>query len=309
MADITASQVKALREKTGAGMMDCKKALGESDGDMERAVDWLRTKGLAAAARKAGRTAAEGLIGIAVADNAGAMVEINSETDFVARNEEFQSFVAAVAEAARAGGGDLEALKETDCPGTGRSVAGQLTELVGRIGENLVLRRCAGLSVERGHVASYVHNAVRPGLGKIGVLVALRSDAAPDALAGIGKQLAMHVAASAPLALGRDAVDPAAVARERAVLAEQAKDGRKPANVIEKIVEGRMRKWFEDIVLPDQVFVIDGKTRVRDAVAAAAEDAGAAIEVAGFVRFALGEGVEKEESDFAAEVAAQAGGR
>ena len=304
MADVTAAEVKALREKTGAGMMDCKKALGESGGDMDRAVDWLRAKGLAAAARKAGRAAAEGLVGARVSGATGALVEVNSETDFVARNAEFQDFVAAAAEAALAADG-VEALKSAPS-GEGGSVADRLTGLVGRIGENLVLRRSARLSVEEGLVASYVHNAVRPGLGRIGVLAALRSKAPPEALAEIGKQLAMHVAAARPLALSREAVDPAAAARERAVLEEQARDSGRPDHAIPKMVEGRMRKWFEEIVLLDQVFVIDGKTRVRDAVAAAAQAAGAEIEIAGFARFALGEGVEKKDSDFAAEVAAQA---
>ncbi len=308
MAAIAARQVKALRDKTGAGMMDCKQALGETDGDMERAIDWLRTKGLAAAARKAGRVAAEGLVGAVVSGNAGALVEVNSETDFVARNEEFQAFVAGAAELARAGGGDVDALRAAAWPDAGRSVSEQLTELIGRIGENLVLRRSAGLSVDSGVVASYVHAAVAPGLGRIGVLVGLRTDAAPDRVATIGKQLAMHVAAAQPLALSRETVDRAAVERERAVLVEQAKASGRPAHVIDRMVEGRMRKWFEDIVLGDQVFVIDGKTRVRDAVAAAAEEAGASIEIDGFVRFALGEGIEKGETDFAAEIAAQAGG-
>ena len=307
MAKVTASEVKALREKTGAGMMDCKRALGETGGDMEQAVDWLRTKGLAAAARKAGRTAAEGLVGVAVSDTAGALVEVNSETDFVSRNEDFQHFVAAAATAAQAVGGDVEALKAADYPGAGRSVSGQLTELVGKIGENLVLRRSAGLSVENGLVASYVHNAVKPGMGRIGVLVALRSEAPAENLATLGKQLAMHVAAAQPLAVSREAVDPVAVERERAVLADQARESGRPDEVVAKMVEGRMRKWFQEIVLPDQVFVIDGKSRVREAVAAAAEDAGSPIEIEGFVRFALGEGVEKEATDFAAEVAAQAG--
>lgn len=304
MADVTAAEVKALREKTGAGMMDCKRALGESGGDMDRAVDWLRAKGLAAAARKAGRAAAEGLVGARVSGARGALVEVNSETDFVARNAEFQDFVAAAAEAALAADG-VEALKSAPSGGGG-SVADRLTGLVGRIGENLVLRRSARLSVEEGLVASYVHNAVRPGLGRIGVLVALRAKASPEALAELGKQLAMHVAAARPLALSREAVDPAAAARERAVLEEQARDSGRPDHAIPKMVEGRMRKWFKEIALLDQVFVIDGKTRVRDAVAAAAQAAGAEIEVAGFTRFALGEGVEKKDSDFAAEVAAQA---
>ena len=307
MTAITASLVKALRDKTGAGMMDCKKALSETGGDMERAVDWLRAKGLAAAARKAGRTAAEGLVGVAADGSAsGALVEVNSETDFVARNADFQRFVAGAARLARTAGGDVEALKKADYPGSGRAVSAELTELAGRIGENLVLRRCAALSVERGLVASYVHNAAAPGMGRIGVLVALRSGAAPDALATLGKQLAMQVAASRPMAASRESVDPAALERERAVLADRARQSGRPDHVIEKMIQGRLRKWYEEVVLPDQLFVIDGKSRVRDAVAAAAKEAGAPIEIAAFARFEIGEGVEKQETDFAAEVAAQA---
>ncbi len=307
MTAITASLVKALRDKTGAGMMDCKKALSESGGDMERAVDWLRAKGLAAAARKAGRTAAEGLVGVSADGSAsGALVEVNSETDFVARNADFQRFVADAAGIARSVGGDLEALKEADYPGSGRAVSAELTELAGRIGENLVLRRCAALSVERGLVASYVHNAAAPGMGRIGVLVALRSGAAAGALATLGKQLAMQVAASRPMAASRESVDPAALERERSVLADQARQSGRPDHVIEKMIQGRLRKWYEEVVLPDQLFVIDGKSRVRDAVAAAAKEAGAPIEIAAFARFEIGEGVEKQDTDFAAEVAAQA---
>ena len=307
MTAITASLVKALRDKTGAGMMDCKKALSETGGDMERAVDWLRAKGLAAAARKAGRTAAEGLVGVSADGTAsGALVEVNSETDFVARNADFQRFVADAAGIARSVGGDLEALKEADYPGSGRAVSAELTELAGRIGENLVLRRCAALSVERGLVASYVHNAAAPGMGRIGVLVALRSGAAAGALATLGKQLAMQVAASRPMAASRESVDPAALERERAVLADQARQSGRPDHVIEKMIQGRLRKWYEEVVLPDQLFVIDGKSRVRDAVAAAAKEAGAPIEIAAFARFEIGEGVEKQDTDFAAEVAAQA---
>lgn len=310
MTAITASLVKALRDKTGAGMMDCKKALSETGGDMERAVDWLRAKGLAAAARKAGRTAAEGLVGVSADGSAsGALVEVNSETDFVARNADFQRFVADAAGIARSVGGDVEALKEADYPGSGRAVSAELTELAGRIGENLVLRRCAALSVERGLVASYVHNAAAPGMGRIGVLVALRSGAAAGALATLGKQLAMQVAASRPMAASRESVDPAALERERAVLADQARQSGRPDHVIEKMIQGRLRKWYEEVVLPDQLFVIDGKSRVRDAVAAAAKEAGAPIEIAAFARFEIGEGVEKQETDFAAEVAAQAGAR
>ena len=258
MPRVTASQVKALRNRTGAGMMDCKKALGETGGDMERAVDWLRAKGLAAAARKAGRAAAEGLVSVCVRDRAGALVEVNSETDFVARNADFQACVAAVARVALDVGGDLEALGAADDPNAPGTVAERIAELVGRVGENLVLRRSAALSVESGCVASYVHNAAAPGMGRIGVLVGLRSAAPAEKLAAFGKQLAMHVAAARPLAVSRETVDPAAAERERAVLLQQARESGRPDAVVGKMVEGRMRKWFEETVLPDQLFVIDG---------------------------------------------------
>jgi len=293
--------VKQLRDKTGAGMMDCKKALNESDADLEAAVDWLRTKGLAAAANKAGRVAAEGLVGVVVSGTAGAAVEVNSETDFVARNVDFQGFVAATTKAALDVGGDMAKLGESD-------VAKSLTDMIGTIGENLVLRRSAGLSVEQGVVVSYMHNSIVPNLGKIGVLVALESAADQAALEGLGKQLAMHVAAARPEALTRDDLDPAKVERERALLIEQAKESGQPEHVVEKMVEGRLRKnYYGEVVLEDQTFVIDGKTKVSDAVAAAAKEAGSAIAIAGFVRFELGEGIEKRDDDFAAEVAAQAG--
>jgi len=307
MAEITASQVKALRERTGAGMMDCKKALGETAGDMDEAVDWLRKKGLAAAAKKAGRVAAEGLVGVSVAGGVGAVVEVNSETDFVARNEAFQEFVAKVAEIARDVDGDLDALAAARYPGNG-SVAERLTEMIGKIGENMVLRRSARLAVAPGVVASYVHNAAAPGLGKIAVLVALESDGDKGKLEAFGRQMAMHVAAARPEAVTREGVDASLLERERGVLAEQARASGKPENIIEKMVEGRLRKFYEDVVLGEQIFVIDGESKVADAVAAAAKDVGAPIRIAAFVRFELGEGVEKEESDFAAEVAAQAQG-
>ena len=305
MAQITASLVKELRDKTGAGMMDCKRALTETGGDLEQAVDWLRKKGLSAAARKAGRVAAEGLIGISVSDSAGAVVEVNAETDFVARNEEFQDFVRTVAEVAGTVGGDLERLKAAPYPG-GASVGERLTEMIGRIGENLVVRRAAAVTVGTGVVASYVHNAAAPGLGKIGVLVGLDSAGDQEALAAFGKQLAMHIAAARPEAVSRDDVDPALLARERDILAEQARASGKPEAIIDKMVEGRVRKFYEDVVLTEQTFVIDGESRVGDAIAKAAEAAGAPITVAAMVRFELGEGIEKEASDFAADVAAQA---
>jgi elongation factor Ts len=307
MADITAALVKELREKTGAGMMDCKRALGETGGDMEAAVDWLRKKGLAAAAKKAGRIAAEGLVGAATRTVAGAVVEVNSETDFVARNELFQAFVRTVAGLAVGGNGDVEALKQTPYPGTGRTVAEELTELVARIGENLVLRRTARLAVASGVVASYVHNSLAPGLGKIGVLVALESDASGEALTTLGRQLAMHVAAANPQYLDVSSVPAAALDRERAVLREQAAGSGKSEEIVARMVEGRLRKFYEEAVLLDQVFVIDNETRVSKVVEAAAKQAGSPIRVAGFVRLALGEGVDKPPSDFAAEVGALKG--
>jgi elongation factor Ts len=307
MAEITAALVKELREKTGAGMMDCKKALAEVAGDLEGAVDWLRKKGLSAAAKKAGRVAAEGLVGAAVDGRVGAVVEINSETDFVARNDKFQAFVAAASKLALKTGADAEALKAAAYPGTGRSVADELTHLIATIGENLSVRRAATLSVGTGLVASYVHNAWAPGLGKIGVLVALESSAGADALTALGRQLAMHVAAANPQALDTQSVDPKSLDREREVLREQARASGKAEAIIDKMVEGRLRKFYEEVVLLEQVYVVDGESRVKDVVAAAAKQAGAPIAVTGFVRFALGEGIQKDHGDFAAEVAAQAG--
>jgi len=304
MAEVTAALVKELRDKTGAGMMDCKRALGETSGEMEAAVDWLRKKGLAAAAKKAGRVAAEGLIGAATRTEIGALVEVNSETDFVARNELFQSFVRTVAGLAVTGNGDVEALKQMPYPGTGRTVGEELTELIGRIGENLVLRRAARLAVGRGIVASYVYNSLAPGLGKIGVLVALESEGSGEALATLGRQLAMHVAAANPLHLDQASVPAAALDRERAILREQAAGSGKSEDIVARMVEGRLRKFYEEAVLLDQVFVIDNESRVAKVVEAAAKQAGAPIRVAGFVRLALGEGVEKPPSDFAAEVGA-----
>ena len=305
MADITAALVKELRDRTGAGMMDCKRALGDSGGDIESAVDWLRKKGLAAAAKKAGRVAADGLVGVATRGPAGAVVEVNSETDFVARNELFQAFVRTVAALAAGSDGDVEALKAMPYPGTGRTVAEELTELVGRIGENLVLRRAARLAVGNGHVASYVHNSLAPGLGKIGVLVALESEATGEAVETLGRQLAMHVAAANPQYLDTASVPGSALDRERGVLREQAQGSGKTEAIVERMVEGRLRKFYEEVVLVEQVFVIDGETRVNKVVEAAAKAAGKPVRVAGFVRFALGEGVEKPPSDFAADVGAQ----
>jgi len=305
MAEVTAALVKELRDKTGAGMMDCKRALGDSGGDIEAAVDWLRKKGLAAAAKKSGRVAAEGLVGVATRGAAGAVVEVNSETDFVARNELFQAFVRTVAALAVGGNGDIEALKEMPSPGTGRTIAAELSELIGRIGENLVLRRVERLAVGQGQVDSYMHNSLAPGLGKIGVLVALESAAAGEPVATLGRQLAMHVAAVNPLYLDTAAVPAAALDRERAVLREQAKGSGKTEAIVERMVEGRLRKFYEEVVLLEQVFVIDGESRVGKVVEAAAKSAGKPIRVAAFARFALGEGIERPTSDFAAEVGAQ----
>jgi elongation factor Ts len=308
MAEITAALVKQLRDKSGAGMMDCKTALTESDGDIEAAIDWLRTKGLAAATKKAGRVAAEGLVACAVGDGKGVVVEVNSETDFVARNEEFQMFVAKVADAALAVDGDLERLKAAELPGAGKPVSDALTDMVATIGENMTLRRTAGLSVGNGVVASYVHAASAPGLGRIGVLVALESAGDKNKLAALGKQLAMHVAATNPQSATVDGLDPEAVQRERTVLTEQAQESGRPADIIAKMVEGRLRKFYEEVVLSEQTFVIDNETKISKVLENAAKDVGAPVTVSGFVRFALGEGIEREEKDFAAEVAEQLNG-
>lgn len=310
MATITAQTVKELREQTGAGMMDCKAALNETGGDMEAAVDWLRAKGLAKAAKKAGRVAADGLIGAALNGTSGAVVEVNSETDFVARNDVFQATVREIAKLALDAGGDADKLGGTTVPSAGKSVTDHLQELVGKIGENLSLRRTAMLSVSDGVVAGYVHNSVAPDLGKIGVLVALESTGDKAKLAEIGRQVAMHVAATNPLALNAEQIDADVVARERAVFLEQAQQqsAGKPANVIEKMVEGRLQKFFKESVLLKQIFVVDGENTVEQAVKNAEAAAGAPIKIAGFVRYALGEGIEKQKSDFAAEVAAAASG-
>ena len=306
MAEITAAAVKELRERTGAGMMDCKKALAEAGGEMEPAVDWLRAKGLAAAAKKAGRTAAEGLVGVAVEGTRGAVVEVNSETDFVAKNEQFQNFVREAARLALASGGDVDVLAASQFPGGG-TVAEALTNNIATIGENQSLRRAAVLEVAEGAVVTYVHNSVVPGLGKIGVLVALESAAPADVVQPLGKQLAMHIAAANPLALDADSLSPTLVERERGIAMEKAKESGKPANIVEKMVEGSIAKFRKDNALLSQLFVIDNKTPVAEVVAAAAKEAGTGIELKGFVRFQLGEGIEKKESDFAAEVAAAAG--
>lgn len=306
MAEITAATVKELRERTGAGMMDCKKALGETAGDMEAAIDWLRTKGLAAAAKKAGRVAAEGLIGVAVLGTMGAVVEVNSETDFVAKNEQFQDFVRNVAQIALATGGDVEELLRAQYPGNG-TVSETLTGNIATIGENQSLRRAARLEVGQGVVVSYVHNSVGAGLGKIGVLVALESGADQAALEALGKQLAMHIAAANPLALRGEELDADLVERERAIAQEKAAESGKPANIVEKMVEGALAKYRKENALLSQLFVMDNKTKVEDVIVAEAKRLGADVALKGFVRFQLGEGIERKESDFAAEVAAASG--
>ena len=303
---ITAAQVKQLREKSGAGMMDCKKALNETNGDMDSAVDWLRTKGLAAAAKKSGRVASEGLVAASVSNGVGALIELNSETDFVSRNDEFQNFAKALADIALSVN-DLSALKAADFPGAGRTVEEELTQKIATIGENLSLRRMQKVSVDAGLVVPYVHNAVADGLGRIGVLVGLSSAADEDSLAALGKQLAMHIAATSPASLSVDDLNPATVQRERDVLIEQAKASGKPQDIAEKMVEGRMRKYYEEVVLLEQIFVVDGETKVKSVIEMAAKDMGSAVALTAFSQFNLGEGIEKEETDFAAEVAAQLG--
>jgi len=299
MAAITAALVKELRVKSGAGMMDCKKALTETDGDLDGAVDWLRTKGLASAAKKAGRVAAEGLVGVAVDGSTGAVVEVNSETDFVSRNEQFQAFVGTVAKLALACKGSLEALNAMDYPATGRTVADELTHMISTIGENMNIRRVEVLDVDGGEVASYVHGAVADGLGKIGVLVAGQGDNA----VGFGKQVAMHVAAVNPASLSRDDLDPELLEREKQILTEQARESGKQEEIIDKMIVGRINKYYAEVCLLEQIFVIDGESKVSKAAA----DAG--VEVKAFVRFGLGEGIEKKEEDFASEVASVAGGK
>lgn len=308
MAEITAALVKELREKTGAGMMDCKKALAETNGDLEGAVDWLRKKGLAAAAKKAGRVAAEGLVAVAGEGAKAAVVEVNSETDFVSRNDGFQDYVKGVADVALQVGGDIAAVKAAKFPGTDRTVEEQNTHMIATIGENMSVRRSAGLEVANGVVASYVHSAVTTGLGKIGVLVALESEGDVAKLEEIGKQIAMHVAAANPLFLNKESVDTEALDRERDVLADQARASGKPEDIIAKMVEGRLRKYYEEVCLLEQVFVIDNETKIAKVVENLAKEVGKPVTLKGFVRFALGEGIEKEESDFAAEVAAAAKG-
>ena len=306
MAEITASMVKELREKTGAGMMDAKNALVENKGDIEAAVDWLRKKGLAKAAKKSGRTAAEGLVAIATSGTKGAVVEINSETDFVARNAEFQEFVIKTSQIAlNAKSADNVA---TEAYAGGKNVQETLTDLIAKIGENMSFRRAGKLEVSKGAVVGYIHSALAPTMGKIGVLVALESDGNNDALQAVGKKIAMHVAAANPQALDSTSLDPAVVAREKAILTDQAKASGKPDDIIAKMMEGRMRKYYEEVCLIDQVFVIDGETKISKVLENASKDAGAPIKLTGYLRFQLGEGIEVEKEDFAAEVAKAANG-
>jgi len=313
MTAITPSMVKALRDKTGAGMMDCKTALTESQGDIDKAVDWLRKKGLSRASQKADRVAAEGLIGVTVKGKAGAIVEVNSETDFVARNERFQDMVRTVAGLALEAGGDLKNLLATTYPGKSMTVEAYVKELVATIGENMNVRRTAQVSAGNGLVAEYIHNKAADGLGKVGVLVSLESKGKAAELATLGRQLAMHVAAASPAAVSADELDPVLIERERAVYTEQAKASGKPPEIAAKMVEGRLRKeFFQQVVLLQQTFLGpggDGKATVEQVLKAAEKAAGAPIKVAKFVRYALGEGIDKKDTDFAAEVAAAAGRR
>ncbi|HXI87372.1 MAG TPA: translation elongation factor Ts [Parvularculaceae bacterium] len=301
MAGISAAMVKELRDQTGAGMMDCKSALGETGGDMEAAVDWLRKKGLSKAAKKSGRTAAEGLIALAAARNGASakavLVEVNSETDFVARNEIFQKMVAEIAKTALATNGDVAAVRAAPYPGAGKSVEEHIAEMVGQIGENMALRRSAMLSVPEGAIGAYVHGQVVDGAGKIGVLVGLKSSGDKTKLEALGRQLAMHVAAARPLSGRIEELDPTVVAREKSVLAEQARSSGKPEAIIDKMVEGRLRKFYEESVLLEQIFVVDGETRVSKVIENAAKDVGAPVEFAGFARLELGEGVDKTSDE------------
>ncbi len=305
MSEVTASEVKALRDRTGAGMMDCKKALVACEGDIEKSIDWLRKKGLSAASKKSGRVAAEGLIGLCVDGNKGTILEVNAETDFVARNDLFQKYVSTVVEIASENRADLETLKSLSYPETGRSVSEELTNLIATVGENMGLRRVAYLSVNDGVVASYVHNKIAGNLGKIGILVGLESSADRSKLMDLGKKIAMHIAAASPKSVNISDLDPEIVARERDVVTEQARNSGKKEEFIQKIVEGRLSKFYGEVVLTEQVFVMDGTSKVKDIIAQAEKDLGAEIKIAGFEKFVLGEGIEKQTVDFAAEVAAQ----
>lgn len=305
MANITAQMVKDLREQTGAGMMDCKAALAETNGDMNAAVDWLRKKGLSKAAKKAGRVAAEGLIGTSVRGTKGVVVEVNSETDFVSRNDLFQGLVKMIADVTHSAGTDVEAIKAAKVGSI--TVADAIADTIAKIGENMTLRRAASLSVSKGVIGAYVHSSVIDGLGKIGVLVGLESAGQADELTSLGRMIAMHVAASNPQALEASGLDPAVVAREKEVLADKFKSQGKPANVIEKIVESGLKTYYKEVCLLEQAYVHDPSKTVAQAVKEAEGKVGAPVKITGFVRYALGEGIEKQQSDFAAEVAAAAG--
>ena len=305
MTEITAQMVKDLRESTSAGMLDCKKALTETNGDMEAAVDWLRKKGLASAAKKASRIAAEGLVSVYVEGNAGAVVEVNSETDFVAKNDMFQEYVADAALVALMHNGEVCDMKTFQCPKVHKSFEERLTDLIAKIGENMNLRRAAMLEVSNGVIASYVHNACKPNLGKIGVLVALESNGDKAKLQELGKHIAMHVAASNPQFLTIADVDQASIDHEKAIFSEPAKASGKPENIIEKMVEGRIKKYFDEVVLEEQAYIMDPDKKVKQIVADAAKEMGADIKLKAFVCFRLGEGLEKRNEDFAAEVASQ----
>ncbi len=301
---ISAAQVKQLRDMTGAGMMDCKAALAETSGDLDAAVDWLRKKGIAKADKKAGRTAAEGLVGVANDALSGVVVEVNSETDFAARNDAFQQIVRNVAQVALETGGESEEVAAARYPGGAASVADTIKDAVGTIGENMSFRRSTKLSVSQGAVATYVHNAVAENLGKMGVLVAIETAGDAEAARGFARQVAMHVAATNPLSLSESEIDPAVVSREKEIFSDQARQSGKPENIIEKMVEGRLRKFYEEVVLLKQAFVLNPDITVEAAVKEAEKSIGAPAKITGFVRFALGEGIEREASDFAAEVAA-----
>lgn len=305
---ISTALIKDLRESTGAGMLDCKNALAETGGDIEKAKDLLRAKGIAKAAKKASRVAAEGLVAVLAESKKAIVIELNSETDFVARNDQFQNLANGIAKAGIATDGSLEAVLAAPFPGASRSIDDEIKEAVGVIGENLNLRRTSLLSVNDGVISTYMHNAVTPSLGKIGVLVALESKADTSKLNELGRKIGMHIAAARPDALHIEDVSADALEREKAIFVEQAKSSGKPDNVVEKMVEGRIRKYYEEVVLLEQAFVIDGKTKIKDVIAEAAKELGAAITLKAFARFALGEGVEKEESNFAEEVAAAARG-
>ena len=306
MAEITSDLIKTLREMTGAGMMDCKKALVENDGSIDDAVDWLRKKGLSAAAKKSGRVAAEGLVAVVTNGNTGAVAELNAETDFVGRNDQFQTLVKTIADLALKAGGDIEKLKASTTP-SGRNVADEISHNISTIGENMNLRRCAAITVSNGVVASYVHNSVAPGLGKIGIIVGIESEGDKAVLETLGKQIAMHIAAAKPDALSVADVDASNLQRERAVFKDQAIASGKTPEIAEKMVEGRIRKYYEEVVLLEQVFVVDGKSKISEVVENTAKELGKPVKITAFNRFVLGEGIEKEATDFAAEVAKAAG--